>query len=65
MKRGRRKPVKKDPGALPDRNAVGYLANVLIKAAEQGDLEKRIADLESAIQNKAGGSDYPLTGMES
>ncbi len=46
-------------------NAIGYLANVLIKAAEQGDLEKRIADLEAAVQNKARGSDFSLTGMES
>lgn len=46
-------------------NAIGYLANVLIKAAEQGDLEKRIADLEAAVQKPARSSDYPSLGIES
>lgn len=45
-------------------NAIGYLANVLIKAAEQGDLEKRIADLEAAIQKPARGTDFSMTGIE-
>jgi hypothetical protein len=31
-------------------NAVGYLANVLIRAVEQGDLEKRLAELEALIK---------------
>lgn len=35
-------------------NAVGYLANVLIKALDVGDLEKRMEDLESAILNRKG-----------
>lgn len=34
-------------------NAVGYLANILIKAAEQGDMEKRIEQLEAAVQAQA------------
>jgi len=34
-------------------NAVGYLANVLIKAAEQGDMESRLNDLESAMRSRA------------
>jgi len=46
-------------------NAIGYLANVLIKAAEQGDLEKRIADLEAAVQKPARTSDFSMTGIES
>ena len=33
-------------------NAVGYLANVLIRAVEQGDMEKRLADLEAVVKNK-------------
>jgi len=37
-------------------NAVGYLANVLLKAVEQGDVEERLADLESAVR-----SERPLT----
>lgn len=31
-------------------NAVGYLANVLVKAVQQGDMEERIAELESLIK---------------
>ena len=45
-------------------NAIGYLANVLIKAAEQGDLEKRIEDLEAAVKTKRGTPEYPMMGME-
>lgn len=37
-------------------NAVGYLANVLIKAAEQGELEKRITEVEAVIKNRSNGS---------
>ena len=33
-------------------NAVGYLANVLIKATEQGDHEKRLEELEALIKNR-------------
>ena len=33
-------------------NAVGYLANVLIRAVEQGDIEKRLDDLEAVVKTK-------------
>ncbi len=46
-------------------NAVGYLANVLIKAVEQGDLEKRIEDLEAAVKAKGRTAEYPMMGMDS
>ena len=36
-------------------NAVGYLANVLIKAAEQGELEKRITEVEAVLKNRSNG----------
>ena len=44
-------------------NAIGYLANVLIKAVEQGDMEKRLEDLEAAVKMKRP-SDFPMMGME-
>jgi len=31
-------------------NAVGYLANVLIRAVEQGAMEKRLAELEAIVK---------------
>jgi len=31
-------------------NAVGYLANVLIRAVEQGELERRLVDLEALVK---------------
>jgi hypothetical protein len=31
-------------------NAVGYLANVLIRATEQGELERRLAELEALVK---------------
>jgi hypothetical protein len=31
-------------------NAVGYLANVLIRAVEQGELERRMAELEALVK---------------
>lgn len=44
-------------------NTVGYLANVLIKAAEQGDIEQRLAELESLIKVRSRSSvDLELTG---
>lgn len=46
-------------------NAIGYLANVLIKAYEQGNLEKRIEDLEAAVKRKNRTSDFPAIGVES
>jgi len=33
-------------------NAVGYLANVLLKAVEQGDVERRLAELEAAVRGQ-------------
>lgn len=45
-------------------NAVGYLANVLIKAVEQGDTEKRLEDLEATVKTKGRTSEYPMIGMD-
>jgi len=33
-------------------NAVGYLANVLIRAAEQSDIETRLAELEAIVREQ-------------
>jgi hypothetical protein len=33
-------------------NAVGYLAGILLKALEQGDLEQRLAALESIVKGR-------------
>jgi hypothetical protein len=46
-------------------NAIGYLANVLIRAVDQGELEKRIEDLEAAVSMKTASPDHYLTRMES
>lgn len=47
-------------------NAVGYLANVLIKAVEQGELEDRLTDLERLTKAKmAGKPELTLTGSDS
>jgi hypothetical protein len=40
-------------------NAVGYLANILVKALEQGDMEKRIEGLEVLIKDRK----TAMTGM--
>lgn len=45
-------------------NAIGYLANVLIKAYEQGDLEKRIKDLEAAVKKTNRTSDLSMMETE-
>jgi len=46
-------------------NAVGYLANVLIKAVEQGELEDRVADLESIMKGRPNNEpDLTMTGTE-
>lgn len=48
-------------------NAIGYLANILIKAVEQGDLEGRIADLEAVMKarsNAPGLPDMTMTGTD-
>jgi len=46
-------------------NAVGYLANVLIKAVEQGELESRLAEVEAAIKGQRPSSDLAMTGTDS
>jgi len=45
-------------------NAIGYLANILIKAAEQSDLEGRLAELEALVKTRKNKSpeDLELTG---
>jgi hypothetical protein len=47
-------------------NAVGYLANVLIRAVEQGDLEKRLDDLEAVVKNQRSihDADLSMTGTD-
>lgn len=46
-------------------NAVGYLANVLIKAVEQGDIEQRIKELEDLVKIRTRSSDdLGLTGTD-
>lgn len=43
-------------------NAVGYLANILIKAVEQGELEGRLAELEALVKARGNRSpDLELT----
>ncbi len=46
-------------------NAIGYLANVLIKAAEQGDTEKRLEDLEAAVKTNRQTPELSMMGMDS
>jgi len=49
-------------------NAVGYLANVLIRAVEQGELERRLAELEGIVKMPRSSplpSDLPMIGIES
>jgi hypothetical protein len=38
-------------------NTVGYLANVVIRAVEQGDLERRIAELEVLVKSRSEAPD--------
>ena len=45
-------------------NAVGYLANVFIKAVEQGDIERRIEELEAAVKPGKRSSEILSMGME-
>ncbi len=50
-------------------NTVGYLAGILLKAVEVGELESRLATLESAIsaqprKDAVAVFDYPLPGEE-
>jgi len=43
-------------------NAVGYLANVLVRAAEQGELERRIVELEALLKGRSQAPDLAMTG---
>jgi hypothetical protein len=51
-------------GAIDPRiaNAVGYLANVVIKAFEREDLETRIERLEELLENRERPPELNLTG---
>ena len=35
-------------------NSVGYLANIVVKALDYGDLEQRVAALEELAEKKSG-----------
>jgi hypothetical protein len=43
-------------------NAVGYLANVLIKALEQDELETRIERLEALLETRSQAPALTMTG---
>jgi hypothetical protein len=43
-------------------NSVGYLANVLIKAFEQDELETRIGRLEALLERRSETSELTMTG---
>jgi hypothetical protein len=45
-------------------NSVGYLANVLIKAFEQDELETRIERLEALLERRSEASELTVTGAE-
>ena len=46
-------------------NAIGYLSGVLLKAIETGNLERRLADLESAVTNQpAAGQSFDWDKFE-
>jgi len=45
-------------------NSVGYLANVIIKAVEQSDIEKRLEEIEKAVKTNRPTSEITLTGIE-
>src|SRR6266852_811396 len=51
-------------GAIDPRiaNAVGYLANVVIKALEQDELETRIERLEALLEGRSQVPDLTMTG---
>jgi hypothetical protein len=46
-------------------NAVGYLANVLIRAVEQGEMERRLAKLEAIVKTPMPSSDLAMTEIYS
>jgi hypothetical protein len=47
-------------------NAVGYLANVLIRAVEQGEMERRLDELEAIVKRPKAffDSDLLMTGTD-
>ncbi len=45
-------------------NAVGYLANVIIKAVEQSDIEKRIEAIEAAVKTNRPTSELTIQGLD-
>jgi hypothetical protein len=46
-----------DPRAA---NAIGYLSNVIIKAVEQSDIEKRLEEIEAILKTNRTASDLNL-----
>ena len=46
-------------------NAVGYLANVLLKAVDQGVLEERLAELEAVVKRNDRQIDVDSYDLES
>ncbi len=51
-------------GGLDPRiaNAIGYLANITLRAIEGGDVEKRLAELEAAVMSHRPGCGTELVG---
>jgi hypothetical protein len=45
-------------------NAVGYLANVLIKAVEQSDIEKRLEAIEGIVRTNRPSSELTIEGFD-
>ena len=45
-------------------NTVGYLANVIIKAVEQSDTEKRLEEIEAIVKTNRPASELTLTGID-
>ena len=45
-------------------NAVGYLANVLIKAVEQSETERRLDELEAIVKGPRSSNDLAKTGTD-
>jgi len=45
-------------------NAVGYLANVLIKAVEQSETERRLDELEAIVKGPRLADDLAKTGTD-
>lgn len=45
-------------------NSIGYLANVIIKAVEQSDIEKRLEEIEAIIKTNRLESELTISGLE-